>query len=93
MCLINEPLNVFKDVISTIESCGFEIQYLPPYSPDFNPIELSFSVLKKVLRRQQDVRGDESPEEFARLVLEATKVAVTPQMARNEFRHCHIRVD
>ncbi len=23
-----------------------EVRYLPPYSPDFNPIELSFSVLK-----------------------------------------------
>jgi transposase len=76
-----------------IEARGFEVRYLPPYSPDFNPIEFSFSVLKKVLKRRQDVRGDESPEEFAHLVLEAAKEAVTPAMARNEFRHCHIRVD
>ena len=29
--------------------CG--VRYLPPYSPDFNPIELSFSVLKAWVRR------------------------------------------
>src|SRR2546421_9587697 len=30
------------------------IRYLPPYSPDFNPIEMSFSVLKAWIRRHFD---------------------------------------
>ena len=34
-----------------IEAVGCEVKYLPPYSPDFNPIELSFSVLKAWVRR------------------------------------------
>ena len=80
-------------MVPIIEAHGFEVRYLPPYSPDFNPIEYSFSVIKKVLKRRQEVRGDESPEQFVRLVLEAIKEAVTPEMAHNEFRHCHIRVD
>jgi transposase len=28
------------------------IEYLPPYSPDFNPIEESFSTLKRALRKR-----------------------------------------
>lgn len=34
-----------------IEAAGAELRYLPPYSPDFNPIELAFSKLKALLRK------------------------------------------
>jgi transposase len=34
-----------------IEATGATLRYLPPYSPDFNPIENAFSKLKAVLRR------------------------------------------
>ena len=34
-----------------IEDAGAELEYLPPYSPDLNPIELVFSKLKRLLRR------------------------------------------
>ena len=33
-----------------IESVGAELRFLPPYSPDFNPIENLFSKLKRLLR-------------------------------------------
>lgn len=39
-----------KRVIEAIEAVGAEVRYLPPYSPDLNPIELAFSKLKKLLR-------------------------------------------
>ena len=34
-----------------IEAAGAELLYLPPYSPDFNPIENAFSKLKALLRK------------------------------------------
>jgi transposase len=34
-----------------IEAAGAELRYLPPYSPDFNPIENAFAKLKALLRR------------------------------------------
>lgn len=37
-------------VREAIEAVGAEVRYLPPYSPDLNPIELAFSKLKKLLR-------------------------------------------
>jgi transposase len=33
-----------------IEAAGAELRYLPPYSPDLNPIELVFSKIKQLLR-------------------------------------------
>src|SRR5262245_51145972 len=34
-----------------IEAAGAELRYLPPYSPDFNPIENAFAKLKAILRK------------------------------------------
>lgn len=38
-------------VKSLIEAVGAELRYLPKYSPDLNPIEMSFSALKAYLRK------------------------------------------
>ena len=37
-----------------IEAAGAELRYLPPYSPDLNPIEQGFSKLKAHLRKAQE---------------------------------------
>ena len=34
-----------------IEAKGAQLRYLPPYSPDFNPIENAFAKLKAILRK------------------------------------------
>lgn len=38
-------------VKEAIESAGAKVLYLPPYSPDFNPIEMVFSKLKTLVRK------------------------------------------
>ncbi|WP_196868320.1 IS630 family transposase [Polaromonas sp. CG_9.11] len=40
-------------VQAAIEAAGATLRYLPPYSPDLNPIEQSFSKLKTLLRKAQ----------------------------------------
>jgi len=40
-------------VASIFEARNMLHMYLPPYSPDFNPIEKAFSVLKNQLKRAQ----------------------------------------
>ncbi len=37
-----------------IESVGARVLYLPPYSPDLNPIEMVFSKLKALLRKASE---------------------------------------
>jgi len=39
-----------QEVKALVEAAGCTLRYLPPYSPDFNPIELAFSKLKRLLR-------------------------------------------
>lgn len=36
---------------AAIETAGARMLFLPPYSPDFNPIENAFSKLKSILRK------------------------------------------
>lgn len=36
-----------------IEEAGASLLFLPPYSPDFNPIEMVFAKLKALLRKAQ----------------------------------------
>ena len=47
------------NVRALIEAAGAELLFLPPYSPDFNPIEKAFSRLKAMLRKigERTVRG------------------------------------
>ncbi len=40
-----------KAVAETFEATGIKIFYLPPYSPDFNPIEKMWSKMKSILRK------------------------------------------
>lgn len=41
-----------------IEACGARLEYLPPYSPDLNPIELCWSKVKAVLRAAKAKTAD-----------------------------------
>lgn len=45
-------------VRTLIEASGAQLLYLPPYSPDLNPIELVFAKLKALLRKVAERTGD-----------------------------------
>jgi len=47
----NLPAHKVTGVRQAIEGVGARLLYLPPYSPDFNPIEMAFSKLKALLRK------------------------------------------
>jgi transposase len=47
----NLPAHKVAGVRTAIEATGARMQLLPPYSPDFNPIENAFAKLKALLRR------------------------------------------
>lgn len=66
-----------------IESAGAQLVFLPPYSPDLNPIEMVFSKIKQALR-SLGCRTREALWHEMQGVLET----VTPSDAANCFRHC-----
>ena len=47
----NARIHHNEKIISIVEEFGGRVLFLPPYSPDFNPIELAFSVIKSWLRK------------------------------------------
>lgn len=70
-------------VREAIESVGARLTYLPPYSPDLNPIELAFSKLKTLLRKSAERTVESLWTRIGQLVDE-----FTPEECRNYFRHC-----
>lgn len=50
----NLPAHKRDEVREIIEAAGATLRYLPPYSPDFNPIEQSFAKLKSHLRKAKE---------------------------------------
>ncbi|AWM34946.1 IS630 family transposase [Hymenobacter nivis] len=70
-----------------VRKYGARLRYLPPYSPDFNPIELAFSKLKTWLRTAK-ARTRDLLEEAIRAAAEW----VTEQDAKNWFDHCGYHV-
>ena len=47
----NLPAHKSSKIREMIEAAGARLLYLPPYSPDLNPIEMAFSKLKAMLRK------------------------------------------
>ncbi len=47
----NLPAHKPIAVRAAIEGAGAELRFLPPYSPDFNPIEMAFAKLKATLKK------------------------------------------
>jgi transposase len=75
-----------RKVRELIEGRGCELLYLPPYSPDLNPIEQAFSKLKASLRRAQ-ARTCEALIGAMGRALEA----ITAWDASGFFLHCGYR--
>lgn len=79
----NYSVHQSSKVRRLIEAHGCYLINLPPYSPDFNPIEQAFSKVKAYLRKVA-ARTTERLEKAIATALQA----ITPQDARGWFRHC-----
>ncbi|WP_191906310.1 IS630 family transposase [Hymenobacter baengnokdamensis] len=85
--LDNLPAHKVAGLTELVEARGARLLYLPPYSPDFNPIELAFSKLKTWLRTAQ-ARTREALES---VIHDATNW-ITELDAKNWFDHCGYHV-
>jgi transposase len=75
-------------VQKAIEDAQAELWYLPPYSPDFNPIELVFAKLKWLLRTAAERTVDALWHRCGELLEHFHETE-----CRNYFRHCGYRYD
>ncbi len=58
--VVMDNLNAHKrpDIIAAIQAVGADVLFLPPYSPEYNPIEKAWAKLKDILRRLPTLSRD-----------------------------------
>jgi transposase len=78
----NLPVHKSDAVRKLVEARGAELRFLPPYSPDLNPIELVFPKLKTILRKAAE-RTVGGLWDRIGIALDA----FTPQECANYFHH------
>src|SRR5207244_10942996 len=81
--LDNLPAHKSPKIDELIESVGARVLRLPPYSPDFNPIEMAISKMKSVLRKL----ARRTVEALLEAIDQAVS-AITADDARAFIRHC-----
>lgn len=74
-------------VRAKIEAVGAQLLYLPPYSPDFNPIEKCWAKIKQILRSLK-ARTAEALDEAITQAL----ACITAENARGWFQHCGYQI-
>jgi transposase len=86
--VVMDNLSVHKSerVREIIEGTGAQILYLPPYSPEFNPIEEAFSKIKNLIRKA----GARVRETLVEAIGQALS-EVTEEDVRAFFEHCGYR--
>ena len=84
--LDNLAVHKQPEIRTAIEAAGAHLRFLPPYSPDFNPIELAFAKLKAFLRAARPRTFDQVVELMA-----AAIGLFTPEECTNIVRHCGYR--
>ncbi|MEA2903045.1 MAG: hypothetical protein QOI12_432 [Alphaproteobacteria bacterium] len=70
-----------------IEAAGAELRYLPPYSPDFNPIEQFFAKLKALLRKAAARTVDALIAAIANVLTTVTPQECANYLANQGYRH------
>ncbi len=79
----NLKVHKMKRVRDLVEGAGAEVLFLPPYSPDFSPIEEAFSKIKGILRHA----GARTHEALLHATGQALD-AVSARDAAGWFGHC-----
>jgi len=83
--VVMDNLSAHKDTeaLDLVRSAGAEVRFLPPYSPDLNPIEKMWSKVKEFLRAAKA----RTQEALFNAIAAALKT-VTPQDAKGWFTSC-----
>jgi transposase len=72
------------EMIYLVRARGARIEWLEPYDPEHNPIELAFRTAKQTLRRERELIGYMPRRERLRMAL----AKVGKKAARSHFREC-----
>ena len=87
--LVMDNLSAHKSsvVAQLLHDAGIELRYLPPYSPDFNPIEMMWAKVKAFLRSAKARTQEELWE-----AITAALSQISPTDTQGYFRHCIVGI-
>ena len=88
LILDNSSVHKSKKAIETLEALNINYMFLPPYSPDFNPIEFLWSKMKTTLKKLK-ARSKPHLETAINKALDL----ITLTNIQNWFRHCGYLTD
>lgn len=84
--LDNASIHHVDAVCDLISAAGALVRFLPPYSPDLNPIEEVFSKVKSYLR-DNEIAFRSTSQPMARLIILEAFLSVTKQDCMNYIKH------
>lgn len=84
----NLPAHKADAIQERLRRAGAQIRYLPPYSPDLNPIEMAWSKVKTMLRTARARTKDELHNAIAKAIQ-----SITPKDAQAFFQHCCVGIN
>ena len=90
----NAKIHRDPELLRMCEEKGVHIEYLPPYSPDLYPIEITFALLKAWIRRHHEEAYDAGVSgTFRDFLDEAIMAQRECYDAANLYRRWHIGVE
>lgn len=81
--LDNAKIHHDEGLIEYLQAFGIHVKFLPPYSPDLNPIETAFSVIKSFLKKNRDFIESCNDSIYALLI---ASFHITNAMAEGFFK-------
>ena|SRR5438876_1720775 len=81
------PAHKIAGVREAIERAGARLRYLPPYSPDLNPIEQAFAKLKAAWRKAAARTFEDLIEAIAQALADFKKQECANYLANSGYRH------
>ena len=84
--LDNLSVHHVQEVLDLFHQAGILILFLPPYSPDLNPIEEAFSYVKSYLRKHTHLLQT-VPNIYTQEIIKAAFYSITPELCRSWIHH------
>ena len=81
----NASIHKTPEFLALIRDARIQVEFLPPYSPDFNPIKLSFAILKAWIRR--NIKLAENFSTFGVFLRYAVE-QIDSELAKCQFKGC-----
>ena len=89
--LLNTKIHMYKELEVSVHQYGARLLFLPPYSPQLNPIEICFGLLKRWIQKNANLVFPLYPE----LVLDVgmRKCTMPSDGTKGEYLYCSYKED